>query len=456
MGLKYFGTDGIRGRVGGAIFNEAWIRRLGYALGVYGQKIANGKPLTIVVGRDTRESGSWISETLLEGLNEHHGYIFNVGVVPTPAVALSVIDNHATFGIVITASHNPATDNGVKLFSAQGTKLSPEEEAEIEAIFDSLPEMPERHELRRSYPIDGLGAYVTRVRSLMHQQCFRSLKIAVDCSNGATSESTPAVLKHFGAEVVVLNDSPNGMNINEGVGSEHTEALSEVVVRENADMGFAHDGDGDRVIFCDAGGKIVDGDQAIGILAKDLIAQNRLPGNAVVSTVQSNLGLDSAIKAAGGRVSRVDVGDRNVAALMRKSGARLGGENSGHIILGDRSTTGDGLIAAIELIRIYQESNETLEELAGSIKLFPQKTYSLEVAEKPPLETMENLRACIEEVTDTLGDTGRVMIRYSGTEPKLRFLVEAETNDEANTVLQSLIKSAERDLEVLGATISSV
>ncbi|MEM9026553.1 MAG: phosphoglucosamine mutase, partial [Verrucomicrobiota bacterium] len=445
MGLKYFGTDGIRGRVGGQVLNEASLRRLGYALGAYGDAIAAGKPLAVVIGFDTRESSPWISEVLIEGLNEHHGYIFNVGVVPTPAVALSVLEHQATFGIVITASHNPSSDNGIKLFNAQGTKLSEAEEAAIEALFEKIPEKAPRPDLRRSSPVDGLGAYITHVRSMMHQQCFANLRIVVDCSHGATSISTPAVLRHFGAEVIVLNDTPNGKNINDGVGSENPSGLAERVLQEKANLGIAHDGDGDRVIFCNEGGEVVDGDQILGILALDRIKRNALEGNTLVATVQSNLGLDSRILAAGGVVVREDVGDRNVAAKMRELDAQLGGENSGHIILSERSTTGDGLIAAIEVIRIICESGKSLSSLAAEIILFPQETHSLRVEQKVPLESLSCLKEDIVRQERSLGKFGRILIRYSGTEPKLRFLVEAKTSTKAAEILQSLIENAKLD-----------
>lgn len=456
MGLKYFGTDGVRGPVRGALLNEAWIRRFGYALGAYGKRIAEGKLLTVVVGHDTRGSSISILDYLLEGINEHQGYVLNLGIVPTPAVALSVIENHATLGIVITASHNPASDNGIKLFSAQGTKLDVSEEAAIEALVEEVGTVAERPDLRRSFPLDGLGSYITHVRSLMHQQCFKKLKVVVDCSHGATSQSTPAVLRHYGADVVVLNADPDGENINDGVGSEYPDGLTKAVVHHKADVGIAHDGDGDRVVLCDADGTIIDGDQVLGILSKSWFARKRDDAKVLVATVQSNLGLDAYVNALGGTVERVDVGDRNVAAKMRELGACIGGESSGHIILSERSTTGDGLIAAIEVMQIICESQESLGSLAQNIRLFPQETYSLRVAEKLPLESLESLQKAIDAWTCKLADEGRIMIRYSGTEAKLRFLVEAKSSELAAKVLQNLISEAESDLGAANALLTAI
>ena len=446
---KFFGTDGIRGPVDGPILNESWVRAFGYALGAYGARKANGKPLTVIIGRDTRESGSWIHDLLLEGLNAHQGLVYSLGVVPTPAVAYAVVRERATLGVVITASHNPASDNGIKIFNAFGHKLDIEEELLIESGIDPNNLSEANLSLRQAYPMDGLGAYITHMRSLCHQKCFRDFKIVVDCSHGATSESTPRVLKHFGAEVVLINAEPDVTNINVDAGSEYPQKMAERVVAEGADLGIAHDGDGDRVVFADAQGCVIPGEQILGLLVLRKLQNKKLNRSPLVTTVQSNLGLDKVVTESGGSVVRSDVGDRNVAALMRASGSLIGGENSGHYIIGDYSTTGDGLMAAIEVLRILDSSSETLGELASRVSLFPQVTSALKVHVKPPLEELVGLQKAITEQNSRLAGSGRVMIRYSGTEPKLRFLVEAETLTVAEDVLQKLELSAASDFSKL-------
>ena len=451
MKLKYFGTDGVRGAVGREIFNEAWIRRFGYALGAYGKALSGEKPLTVVIGYDTRESSPWIHDLLLEGLNESQAYVYSLKVVPTPAVALNVIELQATLGIVVTASHNPVSDNGIKIFNAQGHKLTVEEEVKIEALLEEVPEQLSMPALQVSYPYDGLGVYVSTIRSLVHQNSFKDYKVVLDCSNGATWQSSPSVLKHFGVDLVVLNDSPDGKNINDGVGSEHPQRMAQAVLEHGADLGIAHDGDGDRVIFCGPDGELIDGDQILGILALDFFDRKVSCSEQLVSTVQSNLGLDNAFAQKGGIVSRVDVGDRNVAERMRETGAPVGGENSGHIILSEFATTGDGLIAATEVLRIMSERGKAIGELAQEITLYPQKVASLRVEAKPELSTIDELSAMTASCEQALNGRGRIMTRYSGTEPKLRFLVEADTEAQADEVLQKITSSAEAGLRRLGA-----
>ncbi|MGE9293162.1 MAG: phosphoglucosamine mutase, partial [Puniceicoccales bacterium] len=399
---------------------------------------------------DTRASGEEIEAGLCGGLCTNGIHVMLLGVVPTPAVSQVVRDLQADLGVAITASHNPATDNGIKLFDNRGLKFSVEAEAEIEGFIAEQTSKPEDANIFTcGYPYDGQGVYINTLKSQLHQHCIRDWKIVLDTANGATAETSPAVLRHFGAELVSIGDSPDGTNINAGVGSEHPDRLAEAVRREKARLGIAHDGDGDRLVVCDETGSVVDGDQLLGILALAALREGTLVHNTLVATVQSNFGLDKTLSKAGGRVERVAVGDRNVLLRMRALGCNLGGENSGHIIQRDISVAGDGLLAAVRLIAVMLRTGKPLSALRQEVELFPQATKNLRVAEKIPLEECPALSEAMKRLDEEFGQEGRQLVRYSGTEPKLRLLVEAADEASSQKGLELLIEAAKTDLEVI-------
>ncbi|CAA6676827.1 MULTISPECIES: phosphoglucosamine mutase [unclassified Lentimonas] len=446
---KYFGTDGIRGPVGGDLINADAAYRLGSAMGRYLKARKPELPLNAVIGRDTRASGPELADALIRGLNQHEVYVHDLGVVPTPSIAQSLLEQQADLGIAVTASHNPASDNGIKLFDSRGHKYDAVEEAQIEALMDAEPPAPAGLPKVKSYRLDAAAFYVNYVRSLMDQNCLSGWKIVLDLANGATSETTPAAFKRWGAELILIGNQPDGENINQGVGSEHPELLGEAVVKHGANLGIAHDGDGDRVVVCDETGVAVDGDILLGLFGLYALRSGALGNNTLVATVQSNLGLDLAMREAGGRVERTDIGDRNVARVMREIGSNIGGESSGHIIFSDFATTGDGLLAAVKLIGVMCHAKKPLSELRQEIRLFPQGTLNLKVAEKKPLDTLDTLNKAIAAVEKDFGEDGRVLVRYSGTEPKLRLLVEGKDEKRVSNALKDLEKAACSDLDVI-------
>ncbi len=447
---RYFGTDGIRGTFGDALVNPDFAFRVGCALGRHLAQENTAAPPVAVIGRDTRVSGPALSEALVAGLNRHEVYVHDAGIVPTPAIAQVLRERHAALGIAVTASHNPAGDNGIKLFDARGCKLDAEVEALVERYIDETDPGEAPGGPARCFLLDGAAHYINYMRSLMHQGCLKDWKIVLDLANGATCETTPAVFRRWGAQLFTLGDNPDGENINLGVGSEYPERLGDEVRRCGAALGIAHDGDGDRLVVCDERGEVVDGDILLGLYGLYALRGSALRGNVLVATVQSNLGLDHALRAEGGRVDRVAVGDRNVARRMRELDTNLGGESSGHFIFSDFSPTGDGLLAAIKTIELMVKTGKPLSVLREEVPLFPQETLNLRVAEKKPLEETHRLSAAIDKVAADLGDAGRVLVRYSGTEPKLRMLVEGRDARTAAKMIKRLEKAARRDLGVIG------
>ena len=446
---KYFGTDGIRGRFGDSLICPQFAYRLGCALGNYLTEISFEKKSTVVIGRDTRASGVALSEALISGLNRYDVYVHNASVVPTPAVAKAVLDQHADLGIAITASHNPSCDNGIKLFDHCAHKLDNAQEILIESLIDTEPEPPVNLPLAKSHPLDASGSYINCLRSLMDKGCLSGWRIVLDLANGATVQTTPSVFQRWGAEILLIGDRPDGLNINDGVGSECPAQLAEAVLNYKADIGIAHDGDGDRLVVCDEGGTIVDGDIILALLGRYALKAGTLKSGTLISTIHSNLGLDHSMRDAGGHVDRVDVGDRNVAIRMRKLGANIGGESSGHIIFSDFATTGDGLLAAIKIIEMMRSTGKTLLELRKEITLFPQSTTNLRVAEKRPLADLKFFQSVIKAKEQDLGDEGRVLVRYSGTESKLRLLVEGKDGLQVAQAIKAIEIAASKDLDVI-------
>lgn len=431
--------------MGGDLINPCFAARLGFAVGRWLDRTGR-----IFIGRDTRESGPEMEAAVIRGLRAAGGSPESLGVVPTPAVARAVRVHGGVLGVVITASHNPADDNGIKFFGPGGVKLTDAEEAAIESL---LP--PEGAEWLGSSDGGSPGEggsedYVLAARRLLPAGSLAGWRIVVDTAHGATWVTTPVVLRALGADVIGLGDRPDGRNINAGVGSEHPGPLAERVRSEGARLGIAHDGDGDRCVLCDESGGILDGDEILTILATEALARGRLVRDILVATHQSNLGVDEAVRAAGGRVIRTDIGDRYVGACMRAEGATLGGESSGHVICADVSPTGDGLVAALRVIDVMLSTGRPLSELRRRLRKFPQRTSALRVREKRPLESLARIMAAVREVEAALGARGRVLVRYSGTEAKLRLLVEGPTEAEVQSALGRLDSAVRADLEVLG------
>ncbi len=442
MKRTYFGTDGIRGPYGGPVINEQFAARLGLAVARW----AGGRGRALI-GRDTRGSGESLARALAAGLVAGGMEPVLLGVVPTPAVARAVRKRGAELGVVVTASHNPAADNGIKFFAAGGLKLPDEDEARIEAL---LPPEGLAIPAVEVVSCDGAGNdYVEAACGLLPAGALQGWRVVLDTANGATCRTSPAVLRTLGAELRAIGDAPDGANINSGVGSEHPEALAAAVVSAGAHIGIAHDGDGDRCVLCDECGSVLDGDEILAILATHALAKGTLAQRLLVITQQSNLGVDVAVGAAGGRVVRTPIGDRYVIERMRAEGALLGGESSGHIVRMDISTTGDGLVAALGVVGVMLETGRTLSELRAVLSKFPQSTRNLKVREKRPLANLPAMQAAIAEIEAAFGTQGRVLVRYSGTEPKLRLLVEAANDGLVCSGLARLEEAARESLEVI-------
>ncbi len=449
MTRRFFGTDGVRGVYGGPAMNEKFAGRLARAAADFVHRKSGGRLRRVVLGRDTRASGESLAATIAATLVEAGLEVYDAGIVPTPAVARGVKRLGAQLGIVVTASHNPAPDNGLKFFSEGGGKFSDADEEGIEEALETVASGGDFGDgvMRRS---DILEEYVSAMGAMLPADSLSGWRIVIDGANGASVATTPAVLRRLGAELETIGDRPNGFNINEGVGSLYPEKMAAAVKRDGARLGLAHDGDGDRAILCDENGGILDGDDMLAILAVHWLGENRLRNRTVVATVQSNLGLDEAIVRAGGRVVRTPIGDRYVVAAMQWEDCRLGGETSGHLVLSDYSPTGDGLVAALKVIEVMQKTDEPLSVLRRCWRRFPQVTADLAVREKIPLGELKHLPKAISEAERLLGERGRVLVRYSGTEPKLRILVEGDDPGKIDEILHKLRGAAVVELAPVG------
>jgi len=443
MNRKYFGTDGVRGPYGGPVINEIFARRLGFAVARWLKH-----PGTVLIGRDTRVSGEALERAIAQGLSEGGTSPKSLGVVPTPAVARAVKKEAAALGVVITASHNPAADNGIKFFGPTGVKLTDDEELEIEREFDAAGSHSfaiASTEVLRVIESD----YVAVSQALFAPNALAGWNVVLDTANGATCRTSPAVFRALGAKLVQIGNSPDGRNINAGVGSEHPEQLAAKVRESGARLGVAHDGDGDRCVLCDEKGEILDGDEILTILAIHALGRGSLARQTLVVTVQSNLGVDAAIAAAGGRVFRTSVGDRYVIERMLVEGAMLGGESSGHVICADISPTGDGLVAALKVIEVMHATGQPLSKLRRALVKYPQGSIALRVREKKPLDELAGLNTAIQALESELGANGRVLVRYSGTEAKIRLLVEGPTEETVRRGLELLETAVRANLAVL-------
>jgi phosphoglucosamine mutase len=418
MTRRYFGTDGIRGRAGEEPITADFAEKLGRALV---HVLAIDRPV-VAIGRDTRASGPMLEQALARGIASAGGDVRLLGILPTPGVAAYVVDHGLAAGAVISASHNPAHDNGIKFFSGDGFKLPDETEFAIEQQLDASTKGAPGLITPTTDAKDGYVRHA--LSSLPPSFSLRGLNIAVDCANGAAFETTPAALRALGADVHVFHAAPDGQNINAGCGSTVDGEISRLVKETGAQVGLSHDGDADRLLLCDETGDPLDGDELLAMAGLDLLRRGELPGHTVVATVMSNLGLDEAIEQAGGKVVRTAVGDRYVLEAMRAGGGVLGGEQSGHMIFLRHGTTGDGLVSALQIFRLMAESGKPLSELRKVLHKYPQAQRAVAVKAKTPLETVPEVQAAIAAAEQALAPRGRVLVRYSGTEPKLRILLE--------------------------------
>lgn len=428
---KYFGTDGIRGRVGDAPVTPDFVLRLGFAAG---KVLARHGSRKVIIGKDTRISGYMLESALEAGLAAAGLSASFTGPMPTPAVAYLTRTFRAEAGIVISASHNPYYDNGIKFFTIDGTKLPDDVEEAIEAELEKELTCVESAELgKASRIVDAAGRYIEFCKATFPNELrLNELKIVVDCANGATYHIAPNVFRELGAQVIAIGCEPNGLNINKEVGATDVRALQARVLAEDAHLGIAFDGDGDRVIMVDHEGNKVDGDQILYIIAREGLRQGQLRGGAV-GTLMSNMGLEVALKQLGIPFTRAKVGDRYVMEKMKEKGWRIGAENSGHVILLDKTTTGDGIVAALQVVAAIVRNQLTLQELCSGMKMFPQVLVNVRYKDSAinPLEN-ETVKKIAAEVEATLVNRGRVLLRKSGTEPLIRVMVEGE--EEAQVV----------------------
>jgi len=431
---KIFGTDGVRGVANIEPVTAETALKLGRAAAhvitrLGGRRRRDGVHPKIVIGKDTRLSGYMLETALVAGITSLGVDVLVIGPLPTPGVAYITRSLRADAGIVLSASHNPYEDNGIKFFRHDGYKLDDVIEAEIEnLVFSGEIESirPTADNIGQATRIDdALGRYIEFAKaSFPRGLTLDGLTIAVDCANGAAYKSTPCILRELGADIRVAHNAPNGRNINAGCGSTHPEEIARLVCETGVRIGISHDGDADRVLLCDEKGEVVDGDEIMAIAALDLIRRGSLVNNTLVATVMSNFGLDETLSNAGGRVIRTKVGDRYVIEEMMRGGFNVGGEQSGHMIFGDYSTTGDGIVSALQILRIMVETGKPLSDLKTCLRKYPQAQRNLKVREKRPLEQMPEVLELVRQAETALAGAGRVLLRYSGTEPKIRLLIE--------------------------------
>ena len=448
MSRRYFGTDGIRGKVGEFPVTPDFMLKLGWASGRVFSRISNREQqCTVIIGKDTRISGYMFESALEAGLVAAGVNVKLLGPMPTPAVALMTRKQSADAGIVISASHNPFYDNGIKFFGADGTKLSDEMERAIEIELEQELSVVDSRDIGKVLRVeDAAGRYVEFCKATVPEGfSLRGLRIAVDCAHGATYHIAPSVLSELGAEVIVMGAKPDGFNINEGVGSTDMAALSALVIDKGADIGIAYDGDGDRVLMTDSVGAIIDGDELVYIIAMHRLASG-VSDAGVVGTQMSNLGLEVALEEAGLQFVRAQVGDRYVKAMMEANGWLLGGESSGHIICSDVTTTGDGIIASLQVLMALQGTKGGVQALRAGITLYPQTMINITVSEKPNLEGHSEISAAVASVEQRLGKQGRVLLRPSGTEPKVRVMIEGRDAEQVALLCAELAAEVERIL----------
>lgn len=443
---KYFGTDGVRG-----VANSELTPELAFKLGRFGGYVLTkhaDRP-KVLIGRDTRISGHMLEGALVAGLLSIGAEVMRLGVISTPGVAYLTKALSAEAGVMISASHNPVADNGIKFFGNDGFKLSDEQEEEIEQLMDlaedTLPR-PIGGDLGQVNDyFEGGQKYLSYLKQTLDEE-FTGLHIALDCAHGATSSLATHLFADLDADISTMGSSPNGLNINDGVGSTHPESLAAFVKEKGADVGLAFDGDGDRIIAIDEKGNIVDGDQILYICGKHLKENARLKHATIVSTVMSNLGYYKALEAQGINSAQTAVGDRYVVEEMKKGGYNLGGEQSGHIIFLDYNTTGDGLLTGLQLVNIMKMTKKPLSELAGEMKKYPQKLVNVKVTDKYHVTDNEKVAEIIAEVESEMNGNGRILVRPSGTEPLVRVMAEAPTQEQCNEYVERICAVVEKEM----------
>lgn len=447
-GRKYFGTDGVRGTANTDPMTAETALKVGMAAGRVFTRGTHRH--TVVIGKDTRLSGYMIEPALVAGFISVGMDVVLVGPLPTPAVAMLTRSLRADLGVMISASHNPYQDNGIKLFGPDGFKLSDEVEAEIEHLMDNglKAALADPSHLGRARRIDDAsGRYVEAAKQTFPRGLrLDGLKVVLDCANGAAYKVAPAVLWELGADVIKIGVTPDGTNINAGVGSQHPEALKAAVLAHKADIGIALDGDADRVVLCDEQGNLVDGDQVLGLIARALKRRGQLAGNTVVATVMSNLGLETFLRREGIALERTAVGDRYVVERMREGGFNLGGEQSGHVVIGDHATTGDGLVAALQVLAELVQSGKPASDILTVFTPCPQRLKNVRVRDKAQATALLTLSAVTEAVAEwdrKLNGQGRILLRKSGTEPLVRVMAEATDPAMVDAIVEDLCATIE-------------
>ena len=447
---KYFGTDGVRGEA-----NVELTPELAFKLGRFGGYVLSQHATEapkVFVGRDTRISGAMLEAALIAGLLSVGIHVYKLGVLATPAVAYLVKTEGASAGVMISASHNPALDNGIKFFGGDGFKLDDDKEAEIEALLDASEDTLPRPSA------EGLGTVVDYPEGLRKYEAYlvstgtalEGMKVALDTANGAASTSARQIFADLGAQITVIGETPDGLNINLNVGSTHPEALQELVKESKSAIGLAFDGDSDRLIAVDENGEIVDGDKIMYIIGKYLSEKGQLAQNTIVTTVMSNLGFHKALDREGINKAVTAVGDRYVVEEMRKSGYNLGGEQSGHVILMDYNTTGDGQLSAVQLTKIMQETGKSLSQLASEVTIYPQKLVNIRVENTMKDKAMEvpAIKAIIDKMEEEMAGNGRILVRPSGTEPLLRVMAEAPTTEEVDYYVDTIAEVVKAEIGI--------
>ncbi len=449
MEKRLFGTDGVRGRVNQYPMLPDIALRLGLAAGT--QFRIGAQRRRVVIGKDTRLSGYIYESALTAGLCAAGMHVFQVGPLPTPAIAFLTRNMRADFGIVISASHNRFDDNGIKFFDADGFKLADAVEDAIAAMVldpGHVWQYPPSDKVGRAFKIgDAPGRYIVALKSSFPRHLtLDGLRVVIDCANGANYKVAPMALEELGAEVIKMGAEPDGLNINAQCGSLFPEITAAKVLETRADIGLALDGDADRLIVVDETGQVLDGDQIMAICASDLMRKNALPGKKLVATVMSNMALEVFMREAGGELIRTAVGDRYVVEAMREHGATMGGEQSGHLIFMDHNTTGDGLLAGLQLLRIMRESGKKLSELAGQLRPFPQVLINVPVKAKRPFDDIPAITAAVDAAEKELAGRGRVLLRYSGTEPLARVMVEGEKESQVARLAEDIAETVKLSL----------
>jgi phosphoglucosamine mutase len=446
---RLFGTDGVRGLANKDITSESALKLAQAAAIVLGEQArARGQKPIAVIGRDPRISGEFLAAAISAGLASSGVDVFDAGVIPTPATSFLTADLDADFGVMISASHNPAPDNGIKFFSRGGHKLDDAVEDAIEKALSAKPLTPIGAEIGHVKTfVDAKSRYLVHLQGTLPNS-LKGIKVVVDCANGAASDIAPKAFRDAGAEVVVIGNEPDGYNINLGCGSTHLSALQAAVVEHGADVGIAHDGDADRTLAVDATGAIVDGDQIMAILAVAAKARGDLSRNTLVATVMSNLGLKIAMKQAGIEMIETKVGDRYVLEVIREGGYTLGGEQSGHLIFARHATTGDGILTGLQLLAQMSSTGKSLQELASAMKVYPQVLINVPQVDKSKVDSDPELQKVVQEAKTELGETGRVLLRASGTEPLVRVMVEAQDAGTAQSWAERIARVVEKQLKL--------